>query len=98
MAYGLVLVFDGATEDQYWKVNQELGVGRDGSGDWPAGLLSHVGGPVPGGWFVSEVWASRGDHQKFMSDRLGPAIGKVGLSGPSQMIESDLVNHFAAGG
>ena len=44
MSYGIVLVFEGVGSDQYWAVNDRLGIKPDGSGDWPAGMLSHAGG------------------------------------------------------
>jgi hypothetical protein len=93
MPYGIVLVFDGVVADQYWAVNEQLGVNRDGSGDWPDGMLSHAGGPTATGWVVAEVWNSKADQEAFMSSRLGAALGAVGLPEPVQVIESELVNH-----
>jgi hypothetical protein len=95
MAYGVVLRFDGVGEDQYWAVNQELGIERDGSGDWPDGLLSHAAGPVGTGWLVSEVWESRSAQEAFMASRLSAALGSVGLPPPSEVVDSELVNHHS---
>ena len=92
MAYGIVLRFEGVSEDQYWAVNDALGIARDGSGDWPAGILSHAGGPTSDGWVVMEVWNSKADQEAFMAGRLGAALGGVGVPQPVQIIESDLVN------
>ena len=93
MSYGIVLTFEGVTEDQYWAVNDKLGISRDGTGDWPAGLVSHAGGSTATGWVVTEVWNSKADQEAFMGSRLGAALGAVGLPAPSQIIESDLVNY-----
>lgn len=93
MAYGIVLLFDGVTADQYWAVNERLGINPDGSGDWPAGILSHAGGPTATGWVVSEVWSSKSDQEAFMGTRLGAALGAVGLPAPAQIIDSELVNY-----
>lgn len=93
MAYGIVLSFDGVGEDVYWAVNDKLGIQRDGSGDWPPGILSHTGGPTATGWVVAEVWESKADQEAFMASRLGAALGAVGVSAPAQIIESDLVNY-----
>ena len=93
MSYGIVLVFDGVGADQYWAVNDRLGIKPDGSGDWPAGILSHTGGPTATGWVVTEVWNSKADQEAFMASRLGSALGAVGLPSPSQVIESELVNY-----
>jgi hypothetical protein len=96
MSYGIVLVFDGVGADQYWAVNDKLGINRDGSGDWPSGILSHSGGPTATGWIVAEVWNSKADQEAFMAGRLGAALGAVGLPEPVQVIESDLVNYHTA--
>jgi hypothetical protein len=96
MSYGIVLVFDGVGADQYWAVNDKLGINRDGSGDWPSGILSHSGGPTATGWIVAEVWNSKADQEAFMAARLGAALGAVGLPEPVQVIESDLVNYHTA--
>jgi hypothetical protein len=93
MSYGLVFVFDGVGADQYWAVNERLGINSDGTGDWPAGILSHAGGPTATGWVVSEVWNSKSDQEAFMESRLGPALGALGLPAPVQVIESDLANY-----
>lgn len=93
MSYGIVIVFEGVNEDQYWAVNERLGIARDGSGDWPAGIVSHTGGPTATGWVVSEVWDSKADQEAFLASRLGPALGAVGVPDPVQIIESELVNY-----
>lgn len=93
MPYGIVLVFEGVDADQYWAVNDHLGIKRDGSGDWPAGMLSHTGGPTATGWVVAEVWKSKADQEAFMASRLGAALGTVGVPEPIQVIDSELVNY-----
>jgi hypothetical protein len=93
MSYGIVLVFEGVGVDQYWAVNESLGIKPDGSGDWPAGMLSHTGGPTATGLVVAEVWASKADQEAFMASRLGAALGVVGVPAPVQIIESELVNY-----
>ena len=93
MTYALVLAFEGVTEEQYWAVNENLGVQRDGKGDWPAGILSHAGGPMEGGgWLVIERWDSKASQEAFMATRLGPALGIVGLPAPIHIFESNTVN------
>ncbi|MGE0794259.1 MAG: hypothetical protein AB7H92_17040 [Microbacteriaceae bacterium] len=93
MAYGIVLTFDGVGADQYWAVNEKLGIKPDGSGDWPSGLRSHAGGPTATGWVVCEVWDSKASQEAFMGSRLGAALGEVGLPAPSQIIESELASY-----
>ena len=96
MPYGIVMVFDGVGADDYWNVNERLGIKPDGSGDWPAGMLSHTGGPTATGWVVAEVWSSKADQEAFMGSRLGAALGAAGLPAPVQVIESELVSHHTA--
>jgi hypothetical protein len=97
MAYGLVLTFDSVSEEQYWAVNQELGIDRNGVGDYPPGLLVHVGGPTAdGGWVVTEVWADKAAQGEFMQTRLGRALAAAGVPQPSHMIETDAVNFWTA--
>ena len=74
MAYALVYVFEKVGESQYWAVNDRLGLRRDGSGNWPPGLVSHVGGPTPTGWVVSEVWDAKASQQAFMESRWAPRL------------------------
>ena len=96
MSYGIALVFEGVSEEDYWAVNSKLGIGRDGSGEWPEGMKSHVGGPTPNGWVVMEIWESKGAQEAFMASRLGAALGAVGLPAPTQVIETDTVNEHTA--
>jgi hypothetical protein len=95
MADGLILEFEGFGEETYRRVNERLGIDMDsGEGDWPAGLLSHTGGAKPGGWVVFEVWASRDDQERFMSERLGQALAEGGVGGPPSRVEwIDLAAH-----
>ena len=92
MSYAIVLVFEGVTEDDYWKVNDNLGVNRDGTGDWPDGMKSHAGGPTPNGWLVIEKWESKAAQEAFMGSRLGAAIAAAGVPAPVQIIETNTVN------
>ncbi len=93
MSYGIAIVFESVNEDQYWAVNDKLGIKRDGSGDWPDGIVTHVGGPTAtGGWVVMETWESKGHQERFMAGRLGAALAAVGVPDPVQVIDSELVN------
>ncbi len=92
MSYGLVLVFEGVTEEHYWAVNEKLGISRDSRANYPPGLLTHAGGPTPSGWVVIELWDAKSSQEQFMADRLGPALGAVGVPAPAQVIETDAVN------
>lgn len=85
---GLILEFDNLGSDDYRRVNDLLGIDMNsGEGDWPAGMMSHVGGAKDNGWVVFEIWASRADQERFLADRLGPALAKAGVEGPPARME-----------
>ena len=70
----------------YPKVNEVLGLDpATGSGDWPKGLISHAGGGGDGTVVVVEVWESRDEQESWMTSRLGPALGQVGVPQPKRM-------------
>jgi hypothetical protein len=83
MAEGLILEFDGLGVERYRQVNELLGIDMDsGEGDWPAGMLAHTGGTKEGGLVVFELWSSRADQERFLTERLGPALAQAGVEGP----------------
>ena len=78
----------------YPKVNQLLGLDpATGSGDWPNGMVSHVGGGGDGTVVVVEVWESRAEQESWMASKLGPALGQVGVPQPKRMEWLDLLGH-----
>ena len=94
MSYGIVLVFEGIDESHYWGVNERLGVNRDGTGDWPEGMEIHVGTKTSNGLVVTEVWASKAHHERFMSERLGAALADAQVPPPAQILDGELLNTF----
>ncbi|MBS1891771.1 MAG: hypothetical protein JST59_10790 [Actinobacteria bacterium] len=85
---GLILEFDTLGIDDYGRVNELLGIDMNsGEGDWPDGLMTHVGGAKDNGWVVFELWASRADQERFLADRLGPALAQAGVEGPPARME-----------
>ena len=72
----------------YERVTQRLGIDvASGEGDWPPGLFFHSGGVRPGGWIVSEVWASQAAQERFMTERLGQALKEAGVEDPPSRVE-----------
>ncbi|MDQ1403468.1 MAG: hypothetical protein QOG03_1784 [Actinomycetota bacterium] len=70
----------------YSKVNEVLGLDpTTGAGDWPKGLLNHLGGGGDGTVVVIEVWESRAQQEAWMEYTLGPALGQAGVSPPKRM-------------
>ena len=94
MSDALVLEFTGASADDYRAVNGLLGLdSATGSGDWPAGLLSHTGAEHADGLVVFEVWDAQDSQAAFMAARLGPALGQAGLPEPSRVQWLTVLGH-----
>ena len=83
MAIGLVMEFTGGTQKQYDKVMDILGL--KGPETWPRGIIFHVAGPTARGWEVVDVWESRADFDRFVSERLARATQEVGLPRPEPL-------------
>lgn len=97
MAAGVILEFDERVDaSHYHAVNKELGLDPVAkTGDWPAGLLSHCGGPTDGGGFaVVEVWESQEAQGEWMEGRLGAALQEVGVPAPSRVTWVDLLAYW----
>jgi len=90
MAIALLMEFPGGTRDQYDKILQELGMEK-GTEDLPRGLIFHVAGPSKNGWQVFDVWESRADFDRFVAERLGPAIRASGVV-PTTPVEFPVYN------
>jgi len=43
----------------------------------PEGLIVHSAGPGEQGYYVYDIWESREAFQRFMEEKLGPAIEEV---------------------
>lgn len=70
----------GGTQVEYDAAMKNLGLalGQSPAG-WPEGIVSHVAGPIAGGWQVVDVWESREFFQKFFEQRLGAAVKAAGF-------------------
>ena len=92
MAAAIILEFENVGKDMYDAVNKELGLDpATGAGDWPPGLLTHVGGTTDrGGLVVAEIWDSPESQAAFMNGRLGEALGKVGVPPPVRVTWLDV--------
>ena len=99
MPEALILEFEGVGQKEYEAVNKELGIDMStGTGNWPSGLLMHAAGMSDDGKFVvTEVWESRSAQEKFMSERLGEALGKGGVSTAPKVKWARLLAHHHPG-
>jgi hypothetical protein len=77
----------------YDAVNERMGV-RDNP---PEGCLAHTAGfSDEGTWRLFDVWESQEHFERFMKERLMPAIGEVGEGGtpPQSVKQYDLYSFF----
>jgi hypothetical protein len=95
MAELLMLEFDGIGEKEYLAVNDELGIDAGtGKGDWPAGLITHLGSLDDGGSLhVIEVWESQEAQENFMHTRLGAALAAGGITAVPKVTWTHLIGH-----
>ena len=87
MSEVLILEFRDVSPDLYETANKALELDPDtGTGQWPAGIVSHVAGAHAdgNGLTVVEVWESREAQDEFMNTRLGPVLGQVGIPQPTR--------------
>jgi hypothetical protein len=65
------------SREQYDKLDTELG------GHNPEGLIVHAAGESGSGIRIIDVWESKQQFERFQSERLGPAMRKVGIELPT---------------
>lgn len=94
MAFLITHFYEGGTAEQYQAV---LDVAHPG-GALPAGQLYHAAGPTDGGWLIAAVWDSEASFDKFVTDKLMPALQtmKGGFGGPPQQRTAEVVNLVTA--
>lgn len=64
------------SREQYDKLDAELGSNK------PEGLIVHAAGESGSGIRIIDVWESKQKFELFQSERLGPAMRKVGIETP----------------
>ena len=69
-------IYDDVTEKMYGHTAPMPGVTRR-----PEGLIVHSAGQGDSGYYVYDIWESREAFQRFMDEKLGPAIAEV-MGGP----------------
>ena len=88
------------TESDYRNVTAQLGIDPDtGKGDWPTGLITHLGGMTEDGrGVIVESWTSREAQVEFMQSRLGPAQAQGGVTAMPKVTWANLVGEYLPGG
>jgi hypothetical protein len=75
MAILMMLELPRVTTEDYDRV-QEIMFAEDPK--QPDGLISHVAGPTDDGVLIIDVWESEDDLNRFVRERVGPAMQQVG--------------------
>src|SRR3569623_1633803 len=74
----MILDWEGVTIEQYEQVNQVMGVLSDDSA--PDGLIEHTAAvSEDGSLVIVDLWESQEALDRFVEERLGPAIAEVGV-------------------
>ena len=87
MANAIIWEFDGVGRRDYEAVNEKLGIDPERGGGWPDGMVFHAGAAKPGGWVVFEIWESKDAQERFLNDRLRPALEAAGVTTPPTRVE-----------
>ena len=66
--------YDGVTEKMFGHTPMR-------EGDSPEGLIVHSAGQGDQGYYVYDIWESREAFERFMEEKLGPALAEV-MGGP----------------
>jgi hypothetical protein len=72
MAIGVIIDAPGGTQAQYDRVLADVGP------HLPADLLVHAAGPREGGFVLVDVWESQEALDRFVAQRLRPALQAAG--------------------
>lgn len=75
MAIAVNMLVHGGGADLYDRVDRRVRP----PGDPPPGLLFHAVGPAHDGWRIFEVWETLADRERFVAERLGPALAELGI-------------------
>ena len=94
MAVVLSFSWAGATPEQYDAVRDLVRWEEDA----PDGAVLHVAWFDADGLRVTDVWNTEDDFNRFMQERLAPAIEKVGIEGEPQVGFTSLHRRFVAPG
>lgn len=70
MRYGFRTVLPGVTQEQYDSMHQVFGPLAARA----PGFVAHIAGPADGGWYMTEVWESKADHERFMNEHVYPTL------------------------
>jgi hypothetical protein len=87
MPDAIIWEFEGVDRNDYDAVNEKLGIDPQSGEGWPEGLIHHTGAEKAGGLVVFEVWESKAAQQRFLDERLKPALESAGVTTPPTRVE-----------
>ena len=94
MAVVLSFKWAGTTPEQYEAVRDLVRWEED----TPDGAVLHVAWFEADGLHITDVWDAEDDFNRFMQERLAPAIEKVGIAGEPEVEFTSLHRRFVAPG
>jgi hypothetical protein len=78
----MLLAGEGVTEDSYRELTEAMFGGYPMREDQaPDGLILHTAGRGDQGWYVYDVWESQDHFQRFIAEKLGPAMESIDTAG-----------------
>jgi hypothetical protein len=81
MAVGMLLAGEGITEESYRQLTEAMFGSFPMSEDHaPDGCLVHTAGQTDQGWYIYDVWESQEHFQRFVEEKLRPAIEATGIA------------------
>jgi hypothetical protein len=82
MAVGMLLAGEGVTEESYQRLTEEMfGSFPMRQEQAPDGCLLHTAGQSEQGWYTYDVWESQEHFQRFVDEKLKPAMETIGAGG-----------------
>ena len=90
MAIGIRIKLLGITQEQFDLGHDHINPDRE----VPQGLIFHASGPIDGGWGVIDFWESSEHHQRFVAERVMPAMAAAGATGAPDVRQFEVHEHF----
>jgi hypothetical protein len=70
MRYGVRMEMPGVTQAQYDAMHAQIAP----FGAEAAGFIAHISGPTKDGWYVTEIWESKADWERFIQEKVAPLM------------------------
>jgi hypothetical protein len=88
MAIVVTLEVPGMTKEQYDRSVSQFG----NEVKHAKGFIAHCSGAIEGGYYVTEMWQSQEDWERWMRETVMPAAGELGIQpSPPTIREAQLV-------